>query len=59
MPAPRLALTSLERRASIALASLFACRMLGLFLLLPVCAGARRRLPGGDSPARVGRSTRR
>src|SRR6185312_13371681 len=53
MSAPRLALTSIERRASIALASLFACRMLGLFLLLPVFAVAARGLPGGDSPARV------
>jgi len=54
MSAPRLALTSIERRASVALASLFACRMLGLFLLLPVFAVAARGLPGGDSPARVG-----
>src|SRR6185437_2430015 len=54
MSAPRLALTSIERRASVALASLFACRMLGLFLLLTVFAVAARGLPGGDSPARVG-----
>ena len=54
MPSPRLALTPVERRASIALAGLFACRMLGLFLLLPVFAVAARGLPGGDSPARVG-----
>ncbi len=43
-----------ERRASVALASLFACRMLGLFLLLPVFAVAAAGLPGGDDPARVG-----
>jgi MFS family permease len=54
MPAPRLQLTSTERRAGIALAGLFACRMLGLFLLLPVFAVAARGLPGGDDPARVG-----
>ena len=37
-----------------ALAGLFAARMLGLFLLLPVFAVAARGLPGGDDPARVG-----
>ncbi len=51
---PKLKLTSSERRASVALAGLFACRMLGLFLLLPVFAVAARGLPGGDDPARVG-----
>ncbi len=55
MPAnPKLKLTPSERRASVALAGLFACRMLGLFLLLPVFAVAARGLPGGDDPARVG-----
>lgn len=43
-----------ERRASVALASLFACRMLGLFMLLPVFAVAVQGLPGGNDPARVG-----
>lgn len=47
-------MTPQERRASVALASLFACRMLGLFLLLPVFAVAASGLPGGDDPARVG-----
>ncbi|MFU1925898.1 MFS transporter [Bordetella hinzii] len=51
---PKLKLTSSERRASVALAGLFACRMLGLFLLLPVFAVAARGLPGGEDPARVG-----
>ena len=52
MPAEtKLKLTPSERRAS-ALAGLFAARMLGLFLLLPVFAVAAR-LPGGDDPARV------
>lgn len=50
----KLSLTPSERRASIALAGLFACRMLGLFLLLPVFAVAAQGLPGGDSPWRVG-----
>ena len=50
----KLFLTPSERRASIALAGLFACRMLGLFLLLPVFAVAAHGLPGGDSPWRVG-----
>lgn len=51
---PKLKLNPSERRASIALAGLFACRMLGLFLLLPVFAVAARGLPGGDDPVRVG-----
>lgn len=50
----KLRLTSSERRASVALAGLFACRMLGLFLLLPVFAVAAQGLPGGDDPVRVG-----
>jgi len=51
---PRLALTPTERRASISLAGLFATRMLGLFLLLPVFAVAATSLEGGQDPARVG-----
>lgn len=51
---PRLALTSAERRASISLAGLFAARMLGLFLLLPVFAVAAQSLDGGMDPASVG-----
>ena len=51
---PRLALTSAERRASISLAGLFAARMLGLFLLLPVFAVAAKSLDGGLDPAKVG-----
>lgn len=49
-----LSLTPVERRASIALAGLFASRMLGLFLLLPVFAVAAQGLTGGDDPMRVG-----
>jgi len=40
-------MTPSERRASMALAGLFAARMLGLFLLLPVFAVAARGLHGG------------
>ncbi|RYX95629.1 MAG: MFS transporter [Comamonadaceae bacterium] len=47
-------MTPLERRASASLAFIFALRMLGLFLVLPVFALEAARLPGGDDPARVG-----
>lgn len=47
-------MTAAERRASISLASIFALRMLGLFLVLPVFALEAARYPGGDDPARVG-----
>jgi len=47
-------MTATERRASFSLASLFALRMLGLFLVLPVFALEAARYPGGDDPARVG-----
>ncbi|MDB5929970.1 MAG: major facilitator superfamily 1 [Polaromonas sp.] len=48
------AMTATERRASFSLASIFALRMLGLFLVLPVFALEAARLPGGGDPARVG-----
>ena len=51
-PASRM--TALERRASFSLASVYAMRMLGLFMVLPVFALEAARLPGGDDPARVG-----
>lgn len=47
-------MTASERRASVSLASIFALRMLGLFLVLPVFALEAARLPGGDDPARIG-----
>ncbi len=47
-------MTPAERRASAALASLFALRMLGLFLVLPVFALEAAHYPGGDNPAKVG-----
>jgi MFS family permease len=43
-----------ERRASASLASVFALRMLGLFIVLPVFALEAQKLPGGDDPALVG-----
>ena len=49
-----LSLTPTERRASMALASLFAARMLGLFLLLPVFAVAAQGLKGGHDPLWIG-----
>ena len=47
-------MTPLERRASLSLALIFALRMLGLFLVLPVFALEAAKFPGGDDPARVG-----
>ena len=44
----------MEWRASSSLASLFALRLLGLFLVLPVFALEAAKYPGGDDPARVG-----
>jgi len=53
-PVAKLRLTSAERRASIALALLFAVRMLGLFLLTPVFVVAAQTLRNGDNATRVG-----
>ncbi len=47
-------MTSDERRASVGLASVFALRMLGMFLILPVFAVAARQLPGGDNYVLIG-----
>lgn len=43
-----------ERRAGLALAAIFALRMLGLFLVLPIFASAAATLPGGDDLRLVG-----
>jgi MFS family permease len=43
-----------ERIASASLALIFALRMLGLFLVLPVFALEAAKYPGGDNPAWVG-----
>jgi len=47
-------MTPAERRAGISLAAIFALRMLGLFLILPVFASAAATLPGGENRALVG-----
>lgn len=47
-------MTALERRASLSLATIFALRMLGLFLVLPVFALEARKYVGGDDPALIG-----
>ena len=47
-------MTPVERRASASLALIFAARMLGLFLVLPVFALEAARYPGGSDPALVG-----
>jgi len=51
---PMTMMTSTERRASASLASIYALRMLGLFLVLPVFALEAAKYPGGDDPAWVG-----
>lgn len=47
-------MTGGERRSSLSLAFIYAMRMLGLFLVLPVFALEAPRYPGGDDPALVG-----
>lgn len=47
-------MTGDEKRAGAALASIFALRMLGLFLILPVFAVHARTIPGGDDMTLVG-----
>jgi MFS family permease len=51
---PSTSLLPVERRASLSLASIFAMRMLGLFLVLPVFALEATQYPGGNDPALVG-----
>jgi MFS family permease len=47
-------MTRIEIRASVSLASIFALRMLGLFLILPVFAVHAKTLSGGESATMVG-----
>lgn len=47
-------MTALEIRASVSLASIFALRLLGLFLILPVFAVYAQSIPGGNDPKWVG-----
>src|ERR1035437_7104656 len=54
-PAPTATvMTPAERRARLSLAFIFALRMLGRFLVLPVFALEARKYPGGDDTAAVG-----
>jgi MFS family permease len=47
-------MTALEIRASVSLASIFALRLLGLFLILPVFAVYAQSIPGGTDTRLVG-----
>ena len=47
-------MTRLEIRASVSLASIFALRLLGLFLILPVFAVYAQSIPGGTDATLVG-----
>ena len=47
-------MTALEIRASVSLASIFALRLLGLFLILPVFAVYAQSIPGGADATLVG-----
>jgi MFS family permease len=47
-------MTGRELRASVSLASIFALRMLGLFMILPVFALHARGMPGGDDATMIG-----
>ena len=47
-------MTREERRAGMSLAAIFALRMLGLFLILPVFAVHAAEIPGGDNLTLVG-----
>ena len=47
-------MTALEVRASVSLASIFALRLLGLFLILPVFAVYAQSIPGGNDAMLVG-----
>lgn len=49
-------MTADERRASISLAALYALRMFGLFLILPVFAEHARHLPSGKDATLIGLS---
>ncbi len=54
MTSPAGRMSPLELRASLSLASLFALRMLGLFLILPVFAVHAGHLAGGGDQTLVG-----
>ncbi len=47
-------MTPFERRASFSLSAIYAVRMLGLFMVMPVFALEARHYVGGDDPSAVG-----
>lgn len=47
-------MTPLERRASLGLSGIYALRMLGLFIILPIFALYAEKLPGGESHFLIG-----
>lgn len=47
-------MTPVERRASFSLSAIYAVRMLGLFMVMPVFALEARHYVGGDDPSAVG-----
>lgn len=51
---PHDTMTAAERRAGMSLAAIFALRMLGLFLILPVFAVHAQSIPGGNDLTLVG-----
>lgn len=51
---PHDSMTAAERRAGMSLAAIFALRMLGLFLILPVFAVHAKSIPGGSDLTLVG-----
>ncbi len=54
LPSDKDRMTRLEVRAGVSLASIFALRMLGLFLILPIFSIHARHLPGGENLTLVG-----
>ncbi len=54
MNSPSDRMSPVERRTGISLASIFALRMLGLFLILPVFSLHAKTMPGGDNLTMVG-----
>lgn len=47
-------MTASERRATVSLAAIFALRMLGLFMIMPVFSVYAKTIPGGDNTVLVG-----
>jgi len=54
LPAAKPRMTPAERRATVSLASIYALRLLGMFVILPVFALYAKELPGGASRTLIG-----